>query len=797
MQRRYRPRPPTTRCCRRRRSASTCRCGSSSGRCSTGARLVLAEPGGHRTPAYLRDLIVAERRHHRPLRAVDARGVPRRGAASSACAGAAAGDLQRRGAARRPGRAAASRALPRAELHNLYGPTEAAVDVTAWHCRPRRPAGPGADRRARSRTPALYVLDRAAAAGAGRRARRAVHRRRRAGPRLPRPARPDRRAVRRRPVRPPGARLYRTGDLARWRPDGALEFLGRIDHQVKLRGFRIELGEIEAALREQPGVREAAVVVREDRPGDQRLVAYVVGGADADPAALRAGAEGSRCPTTWCPPPSSSLDALPLTPNGKLDRAALPAPATAAARRPTRRAAPTTPSELPSPRSGASVLGVPTASASTTTSSTSAGTRCSPPRWWPGCARAEPAGRRGRRDGPVPAPAPSASWPRSSTAPAGRARPAPAAARADPAGAGGRAGLHAVCVPYGGGSAVVYQPLADALPAGHALYVAGHPRPRRRPRRGGAAASTSWPSRCAAEILERVDGPARPVRPLRRRRRAHRRGRPRGWRPAGRELEAVYIGADLPVRPAAGRLSPAAAQPAGAAAQRPRYANWLTLDGRRHRPTWTRSRPHRSSATCARDSAAAEEYFTALLRPRAPTRLRAPIVSVVGDARTRRPILRASGTGVALPHRPRRAGGARRGRALLPQVPGRRAGRDRHRAHPAVDRRRRRRAGRRPARRADAGWWLHGTGARRDAPAPPRRRARSPSMAPLPRRRAGQLVSITGSALTEFALPIWIYTADRLAGRTSRCSRSLGMVPGMLAAAARRRDRRPVRAGAG
>jgi amino acid adenylation domain-containing protein len=216
--------------------------------------------------------------------------------------------------------------LPWVSLHNRYGPTEAATSVSM---RVERLPGGGTPMpigRPVSNT-RVYVLDARGepvpagvagelyigGAGVGRGY-------------LGRPELTAERFVADPFGAEPGARLYRTGDLARWLPDGTIEFLGRTDFQAKVRGFRIEPGEIEARLMEHPDVREAVVLVREDAPGDKRLVAYVLGEETAGADVLRAHL-GESLPDYMIPAAYVRLDSFPLTPNGKLDRGALPAPA--------------------------------------------------------------------------------------------------------------------------------------------------------------------------------------------------------------------------------------------------------------------------------------------------------------------------------------------------------------------------------------------------------------------------------------------------------------------------------------
>ncbi|RSS14087.1 amino acid adenylation domain-containing protein [Streptomyces sp. WAC08401] len=289
-----------------------------------GATLVVARPEGHLDPAYLADTV---RRagvttlHFVPsmldvfLREPSAASLS--GLRRVFCSGEAlSAELRAR-----------FRSVSDVPLHNLYGPTEAAVDVTYWPCAEDTGDGPVPIGRPVWNT-RMYVLDAALRpVPAGVPGELYI-----AGVQLARGylGRPGLSAERftADPHGVPGSRMYRTGDLARWNHDGSLDYLGRADHQVKLRGFRIELGEIEAALVRQPEVDQAAVVLREDRPGDQRLVAYTVPapGSEADAAPLTARLR-ELLPGYMVPAAFVTLPRLPVTPNGKLDRRALPAPA--------------------------------------------------------------------------------------------------------------------------------------------------------------------------------------------------------------------------------------------------------------------------------------------------------------------------------------------------------------------------------------------------------------------------------------------------------------------------------------
>jgi amino acid adenylation domain-containing protein len=288
-----------------------------------GATLTMARPGGHPDPAYLVRTVREERitvlqvvptllRH---LLLEEALG---------GCTGLTRLFAGGEALTREDVRAVAAR-LPGVELHNLYGPTEATIDATSWRCRADDPArglpygGPIDNLRA-------YVLDRGLRptpigvpgelylGGVGL-ARGYL-------------GRPDLTAERFVPDpfgATPGGRLYRTGDLARHRPDGVIEYLGRLDHQVKVGGCRIELAEVESALAAHPAVRRCLVLDRDDAQGGARLVAYVV---PATPGAPPGGQDlrhhlARTLPDYMLPRAFVVLDAFPVTPNGKIDREAL------------------------------------------------------------------------------------------------------------------------------------------------------------------------------------------------------------------------------------------------------------------------------------------------------------------------------------------------------------------------------------------------------------------------------------------------------------------------------------------
>ncbi len=215
-----------------------------------------------------------------------------------------------------------------AQLHNLYGPTEASIDVTFYSCQ-RGSQGSSVPIGRPIANTQVYVLDmHLQPVPIGVSGELFIGGDGLARGYLNRPELTSKQFIPHPFSEEPGVRLYRTGDLARYLPTGDIEFIGRLDHQVKLRGYRIELGEIEATLTKHPAVREAVVVAREDSPGNKRLVAYVV---TLPPEPMPSQDElvsflKARLPEYTVPAFIVVLEAFPLTSNGKVDRNALPVP---------------------------------------------------------------------------------------------------------------------------------------------------------------------------------------------------------------------------------------------------------------------------------------------------------------------------------------------------------------------------------------------------------------------------------------------------------------------------------------
>ena len=288
----------------------------------TGATLVVARPGGHQDSSYLTEIINREKIttiHFVPsmLQAfLEAEDVE-----SCVCLK----QVICSGEALPTGAIAKFQSKLKAGLHNLYGPTEAAVDVTYWACEENPERAPIGRPIANTQT---YILDEGmeptpiGVSGelhlGGVCLGRGYH------------ERPELTAERFIPNPfgvEEGTRLYKTGDLARYLADGNIEYLGRTDHQVKIRGFRIELGEIETAIAAHTSIRECVVVVREDGPGEKRLVAYAVAAREHEPSTSEIRSHlRQTLPEYMLPSVFVFVEAMPLSANGKVDRRALPDP---------------------------------------------------------------------------------------------------------------------------------------------------------------------------------------------------------------------------------------------------------------------------------------------------------------------------------------------------------------------------------------------------------------------------------------------------------------------------------------
>ncbi|MGW1975601.1 amino acid adenylation domain-containing protein [Streptomyces sp. NPDC001889] len=581
------------------------------------------------------------------------------------------------------------------------------------------------------------------------------------------------------PGAPGAARMYRTGDLARHRADGTIEFLGRGDHQVKIRGYRVELGEVEAHLARLPGVAQAVAAAR-GPAGELTLVGYLVPAEDTAPPAVaelrRLLAE--KLPDYLIPSRFVLLPELPRQAHGKVDRRALPEPGAAGPGGAAEYTAPGTPTEEAVAGVWAELLGLERVGAHDDFfdlggHSLLAMRMVATLRRLLG-AQAQITLMDVFQERTVAALAALADRSEDERGPRRLLH------ELTPRQPAGTVRLSLVCLPYGGGSAVVYQPLADALPDGvalHAVAVPGHDL---------GMSEESLPlaevaRRCADEVLAGVPGPvavyghcgvgAALAVELARRLAA-----------AGREPAAVYLGGIFPfARPTEGLLG--------------LLSRFSVLDRRRSgrlHLNWLRSmgadleglEPEQLTTivhNVREDSRAAEAYFTERLAQPA-SGLASPVISVIGSAdpgtefhreRFREWGFLGSTTAVAVLDEGGHYFLKHRAAELAEIVTA---------VHPAV-------AGGDPAELArerrpeHATWWLDGV-----------HRASAPTGEPadaVPRTRrdtrrfvavaASQLVSQTGSALTEFALPLWIYLSTGSVAWFGLFA-VLGIVPGLLAA---------------
>jgi len=660
--------------------------------------------------------------------------------------------------------------LSSALVINHYGPTEATVGVTTYEVAPDRDPGtvttpigrplPFARVQVRDRAGRLVPVGAVGEIylGGDRLAREYLNR-----PEL---------TAEKFVVDPSGERWYRTGDLARWLPSGDLEFLGRRDNQVKLRGYRIELGEVEAALAGLPEVAMAVVTVH-----NQNLCAYL---EPTDPNTRPGLAQlrerlAQTLPEYMLPARAIWLDRLPLMAHGKVDRAALPAPTDDRPDQAVAYVPPAGPVQEAIAAVWRTVLQVDKVGADDDFFDLGGHSLLA--------AQVVSRLRRALPEGVRPITLMDIFKHRTV-----RALAAVAEAPDEPAAgmlheltrppASGQRRLSLVCVPYGGASAVVYQPLADALPEGVSLYAVampGHDLSEADPTGHGPASNATLPevaAALAAEVLERVSGPlvlyghcgpggALTVELARR------------LEAAGRKLKAVYLGGIFPFARPTGRL--------GRLAKRFRlerlrsdtvYANWLQSLGADLGSLDPAERRH-LIRTMRQDAQNAEDYFTELFSQQVEP-LQAPIISVVGERdpgteyyaeryrewdflspRTALVVIDEAGH-YFLKYR------AEELATILTTV------------HPALA------SGTvaplHRAGRPDATWWLHDPG---DATAKPTGPA--PSLGRFLTVATGQMVSMTGTALTEFALPIWAYLDTGSLLRFALFSVA-GLLPGILVA---------------